>query len=124
MCQQFTNASGYFSSRLFPKPEFEIHSDRILDIVKKTVVLISVQPNHQIWLTFNKFVTYKDQHFIKVLQGHSSLKKIFKLTNVFRFMMALTRPVPCYCHKVDQVSHIPYGHHPATCSLNFHPTMT
>jgi hypothetical protein len=25
---------------------------------------------------------------------------------------------------VDQVSHIPYGHHPATCSLNFHPTMT
>lgn len=67
MCQQFTNASGYFSSRLFPKPEFEIHSDRILDIVRKTVVLLSVQPNHQIWLTFNKCLTYKDQHFIKVL---------------------------------------------------------
>jgi hypothetical protein len=30
-------------------------------------VLISVQPDHQIWLTFNKFVIYKDKHFIKVM---------------------------------------------------------
>jgi hypothetical protein len=30
-------------------------------------VLVSVQPDHQIWLSFNKFVTYKDKHFIKVM---------------------------------------------------------
>ncbi|XP_046456998.1 uncharacterized protein LOC124204036 isoform X2 [Daphnia pulex] len=89
VCQQFTNASGKFSSRIFPKPAFEIHPDRVPDAVRKTAVLISVQPGHQIWLTFNKFVTYKDKHFIKVYDGpysssplllsHSGLSKPYSV---------------------------------------------
>ncbi|EFX72247.1 hypothetical protein DAPPUDRAFT_227615 [Daphnia pulex] len=89
VCQQFTNASGKFSSRISPKPTFEIHPDRVPDAVRKTAVLISVQTDHQIWLTFNKFVTYKDKHFIKVYDGpysssplllsHSGLSKPYSV---------------------------------------------
>lgn len=66
MCQQFTNASSRFSSRIFPKTAFEIHPDRVPDAFRKTAVLISVQPNQQIWLTLKKFVTHKDKHFVNV----------------------------------------------------------
>ncbi|KAI9558831.1 hypothetical protein GHT06_015620 [Daphnia sinensis] len=69
MCQQFTDTSGEFSSLKIPKPANEISSDRISDIVRKTVVLISVQPNHQIWLTFKKCVTFENKHFVKIYDG-------------------------------------------------------
>ncbi|KZR98235.1 Uncharacterized protein APZ42_006443 [Daphnia magna] len=42
MCQQFTNSSGNFSSLIIPKPAYEISSDRMSDIVRKTAVLISI----------------------------------------------------------------------------------
>ena len=67
MCQEISSASNHFSSQIFPKPALEIHSERVPDVVRKTAVLISVERNHQIWLTFNKFDTYKDKHFVKVL---------------------------------------------------------
>ncbi|KAK4011028.1 hypothetical protein OUZ56_020148 [Daphnia magna] len=69
MCQQFTNSSGNFSSLIIPKPANEISSDRMSDIVRKTAVLISVEPNHQIWLTFEKCVTFGNKHFVKIYDG-------------------------------------------------------
>ncbi|KAK4009919.1 hypothetical protein OUZ56_019062 [Daphnia magna] len=69
MCQQFTNSSGNFSSLIIPKPVNEIRSDRMSDIVRKTAVLISVEPNHQIWLTFEKCVTSENKHFVKIYDG-------------------------------------------------------
>ncbi|KZS17538.1 Uncharacterized protein APZ42_016398 [Daphnia magna] len=69
MCQQFTNSSGNFSSLIIPKPANEISSDRMSDIVRKTAVLISVEPNHQIWLTFEKCVTFENKHFVKIYDG-------------------------------------------------------
>ncbi|KZR97458.1 Uncharacterized protein APZ42_007659, partial [Daphnia magna] len=69
MCQQFTNSSGNFSSLIIPKPANEISSDRMSDIVRKTAVLISVEHNHQIWLTFEKCVTFGNKHFVKIYDG-------------------------------------------------------
>ncbi|KAK4011020.1 hypothetical protein OUZ56_020140 [Daphnia magna] len=69
MCQQFTNSSGNFSSLIIPKPAYEIRSDRMSDIVRKTAVLISVEPNHQIWLTFEKCVIFENKHFVKIYDG-------------------------------------------------------
>ncbi|XP_057365041.1 uncharacterized protein LOC130685734 [Daphnia carinata] len=69
MCQQFTNSSGNFSSLIIPKPANEIHSDRMSDVVRKTTVLISVEPTHQIWLTFEKYLTFENMHFVKIYDG-------------------------------------------------------
>ena len=65
-CEQLTNPSGHISSVIFPKPAAGIHSDRIFEAVRKTIVLISVQINHQIWLSFDKFTTVDDREFLKV----------------------------------------------------------
>jgi hypothetical protein len=66
VCQHFTNSSGSFSSITFPKPANEIHSERDFDAARKNSVLISVQPNHKIWLAFEKCVTFENQHFVNV----------------------------------------------------------
>jgi hypothetical protein len=67
MCQHLTDSSGNFSSRAVPKPASEIHSERAFDATLKTTVLISVQPNQQIWLTFKKCVTLEQRHFVNVI---------------------------------------------------------
>jgi hypothetical protein len=66
LCEHLTSPSGHFPSQMFSKPAFGIHSDRTSDAFRETIVLISVQPNHQIWLTFDKFATYNDVHFVNV----------------------------------------------------------
>ena len=66
ICKQLTYPSGYIYSEILSKPATQIHSDRILDVVWKTIFLISVKPNHQIWLTFDKFATVKDRGFLTV----------------------------------------------------------
>ncbi|XP_046645173.1 CUB and sushi domain-containing protein 3-like isoform X1 [Daphnia pulicaria] len=69
VCQHFTNSSGSFSSITFPKPANEIHSERDFDAARKNSVLISVQPNHKIWLAFEKCVTFENQHFVNIYDG-------------------------------------------------------
>ncbi|XP_059351846.1 uncharacterized protein LOC130690021 [Daphnia carinata] len=68
-CKQLTNPSGNFSSQKFHMPSYEIHPDKIFDTVRNTKVLISVQPTHHIWLTFNRFNTFQGEHIVKVYDG-------------------------------------------------------
>ncbi|XP_046457252.1 uncharacterized protein LOC124204252 [Daphnia pulex] len=68
-CVQLTNPSGNFISQPFLKPAVDIHWERLPDAVRKSSVLITVQPNHQIWLTFGKFVTFENQNFVKIYDG-------------------------------------------------------
>ncbi|XP_045028206.1 uncharacterized protein LOC116935922 isoform X2 [Daphnia magna] len=68
-CFQLTNPSGNFSSQKFHMPPYEIHRDKIVNTAQNTKVLISVQSTHHIWLTFNKFNTFQNQHIVKVYDG-------------------------------------------------------
>lgn len=78
-CQHFTNSSGNFSSLTFPKPANVIDSERDFDAARKTTVLISVQPNQQIWLAFEKCVTFEKQHFVNVIYNCTVFIKITSL---------------------------------------------
>ncbi|XP_046648599.1 tolloid-like protein 2 isoform X1 [Daphnia pulicaria] len=69
-CEYLTNPSGHFSSDIFPKPAVDVmHPERILAAVRKTIVLISVQRSHQIWLSFDRFTTVNNTDFLKVYDG-------------------------------------------------------
>lgn len=68
-CEQLTNPSGYISSTVLSKPATGIHSDRYSEPVRKTIILISVQPNHQIWLKFDKFNTFQNRDFLEIYDG-------------------------------------------------------
>ncbi|EFX82885.1 hypothetical protein DAPPUDRAFT_240714 [Daphnia pulex] len=81
MCQHLTDSSGNFSSQLVPKPADDIHSERAFDATLKTTVLISVQPNQQIWLTFKKCVTLEHQHFVNIYDGPYSTSPLLLSTS-------------------------------------------
>ncbi|KAI9558632.1 hypothetical protein GHT06_015420 [Daphnia sinensis] len=68
-CFQLTNPSGNFSSQKVHMLSYEIHRDKIAQTARNTKVLISVQPTHYIWLTFNKFNTFENQHIVNVYDG-------------------------------------------------------
>ncbi len=58
-CSELNDASGSF-------PSLTIDSDNVFkNAAQKTIVAISVQSNHIIWLSFSKFKT-KENHSVKV----------------------------------------------------------
>ncbi|XP_057368778.1 uncharacterized protein LOC130689856 [Daphnia carinata] len=70
MCYQIRNGSGHLSSQV------TLPNDAVSSRIRfnrethwsKWVFLISVQSNHQIWLSFNKFLT-PEHHTLKVYDG-------------------------------------------------------
>lgn len=74
-CGQITGDSGELTSIHFRAivdthgNEFNIHPSYQFGPARKTIVLITVQPNHIIWLHFKKFAT-EENHFIKVSQSN------------------------------------------------------
>jgi hypothetical protein len=99
MCQHLTDSSGNFSSQRVPKPADDIHSERVFDATLKTTVLISVQPNQQIWLTFKKCVTLEHQHFVNVISYSNCRQNSKSFENFSRFTTDLTQPV-LYCYRL------------------------
>ncbi|XP_046637860.1 uncharacterized protein LOC124316144 isoform X2 [Daphnia pulicaria] len=81
MCQHLTDSSGNFSSQRVPKPADDIHSERAFDATLKTTVLISVQPNQQIWLTLKKCVTLEQRHFVNIYDGPYSTSPLLLSTS-------------------------------------------
>ncbi|XP_046458939.1 enteropeptidase-like [Daphnia pulex] len=81
MCQHLTDSSGNFSSQLVPRPADDIHWERTFDATLKTTVLISVQPNQQIWLTFKKCFTLEHQHFVNIYDGPYSTSPLLLSTS-------------------------------------------
>jgi hypothetical protein len=64
-CSQLTGNFGRFSSAPVTPPNENIHKNHWMNLVRKSVVLITVQANHTIWLAFNKFRTTENR-FLKV----------------------------------------------------------
>ncbi len=119
-CQHFTNSCGNFSSLTFPKPANEIDSERDFDAARKTTVLISVSHshNHQIWLAFEKCITFEKQHFVNFLtyivifqlncwqiKASSLLYVPNNVFQLFQIYDGLTRPVLCFYRTLGQWSH-------------------
>ncbi|EFX79238.1 hypothetical protein DAPPUDRAFT_245200 [Daphnia pulex] len=67
-CSQLTRNVGRFSSAPVTPPNENIHKNHWKNLVRKSVVLITVQANHIIWLAFNKFRTTENR-FLKVYDG-------------------------------------------------------
>ncbi|KAI9558686.1 hypothetical protein GHT06_015475 [Daphnia sinensis] len=70
VCYQIRNGSGHLSSQVTSPNDvnsIRIHSNRETQW-SKSVFLISVQSDHQIWLSFTKFLT-PEYHFLKVYDG-------------------------------------------------------
>ncbi|XP_046648597.1 CUB and sushi domain-containing protein 3-like isoform X5 [Daphnia pulicaria] len=70
-CSQLTGNFGRFSSTPVTPPNENIHKNHWMNLVRKSVVLITVQTNHTIWLAFYKFRTTENR-FLKVYDGSYS----------------------------------------------------
>ncbi|XP_032784265.2 cubilin-like [Daphnia magna] len=67
-CNQLTTSFGHIVSAPITKPDEDIHKNNLMHLVQKSIIAITVQANHTIWLAFNKFRT-KENHFLKVYDG-------------------------------------------------------
>ena len=63
-CNELKDTKGSFSSRT-------INSDDVFKKARKSIVAISVQSNHTIWLSFNEFNTTTN-HSMKVFRHFHS----------------------------------------------------
>ena len=110
-CLQTTSPSGHFGSLLPVVPENEV-TKTWPDPIRKSIVLISVKPNHIIWLDFDKSVPQILYSNLTVYAYAISLKIFFKKFSVYIVCCYLGQDIIFFPINIIKVYDGPYTSSP------------